>query len=180
VVAAVQPGGELAVIFVDGHKTELWFTRRADGLVLFVKTEDADEIGFTVTDLPRVIREMSEAAGESAPVMLGRPDLDAMRDKDGWVRFRGLRLFRCADGSVSFAIGGNVENLPEGLARAAGAAAVALADEPGPAEVEELAHLIRLALYPGSDRIGLRPSESDKVAARAVLRAGYRRETNRG
>jgi hypothetical protein len=42
--------------------------------------------------------------------------------------------------------------------------------EPDPAEVAELAHEIRLALYPDSDREGLRPSASDMVAARAALR----------
>jgi len=49
-----------------------------------------------------------------------------------------------------------------------------LADEaesqPDPAEVEELAALIRSELYPHSEAVGLGPSEADRTAARAVLR----------
>ena len=42
--------------------------------------------------------------------------------------------------------------------------------EPDPAEVEELAHAIRIGLFPGSDRVGLGVGESDREAARAALR----------
>ena len=36
--------------------------------------------------------------------------------------------------------------------------------EPDPAEVEELAHAIRIGLSPGSDRVGLGVGESDREA----------------
>ena len=49
-------------------------------------------------------------------------------------------------------------------------AAEAARNEPDPADVVELAAAIRTALYAPSESIGLRPSETDRTAARAALR----------
>jgi hypothetical protein len=115
------------VIFEDDDKNELTFRAGGGGAHLFVN----DEAGFAVTPdlLPDVIREMCEKAGTAAPVMLGRPDLDSIRDTDGSVPIRGLRLRESGDGGVTVSVGGNAETLSPAQARQAAAVAVALADE---------------------------------------------------
>ena len=49
----------------------------------------------------------------------------------------------------------------------------------GRTEVEELAKAIRLAIHPDSERLGLRPAESDRIAARTALAWMRERETPR-
>ena len=51
---------------------------------------------------------------------------------------------------------------------------------PSAAEVEELAAVIRSGLYPPSEAIGLRPSQSDRTAARAALRWMARKQQRGG
>lgn len=131
--------------------------------------------------IPELTARLCRACGIEPFVLIGRPDLGGARDQDGWVAFRGLRVRRAPDGGVSFAIGGNTETLPEATARQCAAVTVALADEEelDSAEVEDLAHAIRLGLYPDGDRIGLRPGESDRKSARAALRWMREREAGR-
>jgi hypothetical protein len=116
------------VIFADDDKNEMTFRSCSGGGAHLCVN---DEVRFTVTPdlLPDVIREMCEKAGTSAPVMLGRPDLDAMRGADGSVPVRGLRLRESGDGGVTVSAGGNAETLSPAQTRLFAAAAVALADE---------------------------------------------------
>jgi len=78
-------------------------------------------------------------AGAPAPVILERPDGPADR-------FQGIKIERDG-GSVLLRIGGNREALDAGAARTLAARIAILADEaedePDPAEIEELAELLR-------------------------------------
>jgi hypothetical protein len=131
-------------------------------------------------DLPEIMVKACEAAGTAPPVMLGRPDVNAMRDARGWVSFRGVQLRESRDGGVSLGIGGNLETLSSAQARQMAAVAVAMADkppEPDPAEVGEIAALIYQTMYPG---YAPEPGERAREAARAVLLRMRGREADRG
>lgn len=89
----------------------------------------AAEVCVDPLDIPEVTAAMYRACGQEPPVMLGRPDLNAMRDADGWVSIRCLRLRRATGGGVSFAIGGSMETITEAQARQCAAVTAALADK---------------------------------------------------
>jgi hypothetical protein len=143
-------------------------------------------LGFAVDpmEIPAITAKLYEAAGHQPPVMLGRPDLDAMRSSDGGIRFGDLLLCKTALGEVAFAVhpaGKTVTTfavLEAAQARLAAAATVALADEPpelDPEEVDKLACLVMETLNPGAMGIaGARP------LARKILLAGWKREAGHG
>jgi hypothetical protein len=89
-------------------------------------------------------RAMYEAAGVPSPVTLERPDLGPTPRTH---LFRGLDVYRSADGGVTFAIGGNRETLSASLVRQMAAVAVAMADEAP--EAGDVAGFIRAALPAG-------------------------------
>jgi hypothetical protein len=134
------------------------------------------ERGFVLdsADFPEVARAMWAAYGQAPPVMLGRPDLDALRDRDGWIEFRGLRVRRAPGGGVSFAVGGNAETLPEAMARQCAAVTVALADERK--DAADLAAVIRSEFPASGD--GDEERMYQLIAGRAaakILADGYQR-----
>jgi hypothetical protein len=125
-----------------------------------------------VGKLAEFVVTLYAAAGKPAPLILERPDYPRSSLELGGATFSvrpgGVEEFRVHDGTQS-----GVLHEPGVIRRIAACLAV-LAEEaeggPDPAEVEELAELIRAELYPLSERIGLRPSEADRTAARAALR----------
>jgi hypothetical protein len=125
---------------------------------------------------PDLCRAICEAAGTLPPVMLGRPDLAAVLDADGFASFRGLSARRSADGGVTFSVAGNSETLSAPQVRHLAAIAVALADEPEPtlAEVDELESVLREATGRHD------PDDTMTGIALAVLRAGWKREATDG
>jgi len=165
------------VIFQDDEHHELWFSRCVDGSAVDVCVKaDGGEASFRLDllGLPDVIREMCEKAGTTAPVMLGRPDIDP-----GKVMVVGpLAVWREEDGRVGFmpsaadaaAVSG-AWRLNPAATRQFAAVLVAYADaEPGEDEVADLAEV----LAADRQRAG-HPHELDLHTARVVLRAGYRR-----
>ena len=170
-----------------GRLLAVWFP--ADG-VLSLDTGSAKSVTVKPGDLEDVTRKLCEAAGRPAQVMIGRPDVDTGKT----ATVGDLQVWREPDGRVGFmADGGDAVMLgalrlrPFEVRRLA-AVAVAYADaadepdadEPDPAEVEELAAAIRAGLFPDSERIGLRPGESDRTAARAALEWMRKREAHGG
>jgi len=163
----------------DGARLEVGECGQGDGC-LNVTSEKGVEVSVCVDPLEILDLTVAlyRACGQEPPVMLGRPDVSVLRDRDGWVGLQGLRVRRAEDGGVSFAIGGNVETLSGAMTRTCAAVAVALADaepEQDTAEVETLARAIH------AGRCGLTAVSPDacdgcRAGARAALRAGWKRE----
>jgi hypothetical protein len=122
-------------------------------------------------DLAEIAANLYEACGLPSPVILNRSEFNPGRSLD-----------RIGDVHVGH-LGGKVtvglyqvqpETLTPAYARELAALIALHADEaegePDPEEVDELAHAIRLGLFPDSVQAGLRPSDSDRQAARAALR----------
>jgi hypothetical protein len=134
-----------------------------------------DGVGIRPAGLPVITGKLYEACGLPSPVILER---SSARFPEGGKPFRfGVLGFRLYPEGIAPSLPGVVEGpMPPAALRALASHLVALADdaeanpEPDPDEVDELAHAIRLGLYPDSDRVGLQPSESEKKAARAALR----------
>lgn len=125
-------------------------------------------------DLPVITGKLYEACGEEAPLMLVLPEIpeggEWKPDPDSL-----LRVSRDRDRlTVRTTMDGGAAVLTPAAARAMVVALAVLADEaeaePDPEEVEELAHALRLELFPDSVRAGLKPSGADRTAARAALR----------
>jgi hypothetical protein len=125
-------------------------------------------VGVDALDIPKLTVMLYRACGQEPPVMIGRPGLDSVRDADGWVSFRGLRVRRAAGGGVSFAIGGNTETLSEAMARQCAAVTVALADER--ADEEDLTALIRSEFPDSSDGDEEAMRAFDLIAERAAAK----------
>jgi hypothetical protein len=126
---------------------------------------------------PDLCRAIFEGAGFLPPLMLGRPDLAAIRDAGGWVAFRGLRFRRAPGGGLTFAIGGKTETLSDPQARHLAAVAVAMADE-GP-DAGDLAATIRAGL-PGDcegaeDRGAVWEDVADAIASVLIERYRFTR-----
>jgi hypothetical protein len=151
----------------DGDYDWLTITEAVDRPGTALMRACRNGVGVTATEIDGIARAMWRACGLDSPVMLGRPNLDSVRDADGWVSFRGLRLRRSADDGVSFTIGGNMETLVVSQTRQLASVAAALTEgESDPGEVDELAAEIRADFQ--SD--GTPPTEWEKKAARAALR----------
>jgi hypothetical protein len=147
------------------------------GCGLAVSTDLAAETGIPAADIPAVAAgialAMHEAAGLPAPVILERPPVvtrEAIIVPGARFRVHGNAIQAdplCGSGVQQ-------ESFAPAAIRDIAAALAVMADEaesePDPAEVEELARVIRADLYPPSESIGLRPGESDRTAARAALR----------
>lgn len=121
--------------------------------------------------LPAVTAAMHEAVGVPAPVILPRPQIP----EDDSPLCYGNFVIRLEDSGVAIGLPGFYgKAIPPGAALELAAYIAAYAGqadaEPDPVEVEELAARIRSEIHPDSDRLGLRPSESDRIAARAALR----------
>lgn len=132
----------------------------------FLRVTDGEavaEVCVSKADLPRVSAGLWESAGLRAPVILERPDILALDMLPG--------LHFTVNGCVIEAErpGGNRQFTPAAVRRLAASLAI-LADEaeaePDPAEVEQLAAVVR-KLANGTQIDDL---------ARAILRAGYKRE----
>lgn len=125
-------------------------------------------------DFPEFIAALYAAAGKPEPVTLERPEgIDAALSRPDGTFSAGSYAFAVHDGCIDMT--GPVHCMlaeeAEFVAAALGVcAAVVRTAEPDPAEVDELAAVIRAELYPPSESIGLRPGESDRAAARAALR----------
>lgn len=124
--------------------------------------------------VPAAALALYEAAGLPAPVILPR----VMHPLSGpWRLSEGSTLTAsCYGKQVRIAfdqVNGPASAFPPAEARELAAVLVALADqaeaEPDPAEVEELAEAIRAAIHPDAPRLGLRPTDSDRIAARTAL-----------
>lgn len=158
----------------------------AEGCV--ITTGTSGFVAEPLMDIPAIARWMYQACGQEPAVMLGRPEINPDRP----VTVGQFQVWKEPDGRIGFmpadteaaSMTGALRLAPHAVRQLA-AVAVAYADaaaeqEPGPAEVEDLAHAIRLGLYPDSDRIGLRPSEGDRTAARAALKWMRERGANHG
>jgi hypothetical protein len=123
---------------------------------------------------PDLCRAVFEASGSLPPVMLGRPDLAAVRDPGGWACFRGLQLRESPNGGVSFGIGGNLETLTAAQVRQMAAVAVAMADRE--TDAGDLAACIRAGLPADPERAEDRGEVWEDVADQiaSVLIARYR------
>ena len=174
--------GQTAALHVDGDGSRLtadrWYCRNG----ITVSIDNGSLVDVDALDIPEVTAAMYRACGQEPPVMLGRPDLDAMRGPDGSVRFGNLALYRTADGGIGFAVRlpgeahGVCTVLTPAQARQAAAVAVALADkepEPDPADVEALAR----AIHAGRCNLTVVPGACDdcRAGARSALLAGWNR-----
>lgn len=137
-------------------------------------------------DFPALAGALYEAAGLPAPVILERPGIAADGDGETGINVFTVRMepdlrsigIRYHGANRAIIAPGPARKLASVIAAYADAAQ-AHQDEPDPAEVEELAAVIRAELYPPSESIGLRPSEADRIAARAALR-WFRDEKQQG
>jgi hypothetical protein len=175
------------VLHVDGDGSRLTADRWHSGSGITLSIDNGSLLDVDALEIPEITTAMYRACGHKPPVMLGRPDLDAMRGPDGSVRFGNLALYRTADGDIGFAVRlpgeahGVCALLPPAQARQAAAVAVALADEkpePDPAEVDALARTLREASLFPEPLTPLYPDLRD--LARKILLAGWKRETDRG
>lgn len=160
----------------DSNGTSLVVYDRPDGKATLQLEDHGNGIacsrGYWIADpltAPDLLRAICEASGTLPPVMLGRPEVPA----DGSpVDRMGFRL-RADGGKVQYEADRTGELYP-GEARALAAMIVALADsvrpEPDPGDVDELAKVMRLAIHPGSGRLGLGPTDGDRTAAAAALK----------
>ena len=128
-----------------------------------------------IADLPAVVAALYEAAGKPAPVILEHTD--PAISYSWMIPGAGFNL---RDGGVEIISIGSVTDSghlhdPASI-RGLAARLAEMAEQaerwsgPSLAEVEELAKVIRSELHPASESLGLRPSESDRTAARAALR----------
>lgn len=179
----------------DGQGRALRVYTRDDGKAA-VQVEDRTGIGRVLASwvadpltAPDLCAAICKAAGQEPPVMLARPDLEAMAGKDGAVRLGHLALYRTTDGEVAFAVHppgvvtGRAAVLTAAQARQAAAVAVALADlkdEPDPAEVDSLAMAVHGARCEGGDGCEWAPTIDDRNTARAALKWMREREASRG
>jgi hypothetical protein len=162
-----ERGNELTIGTAEGLDGVCWLRVERESRLADKWAPSAIVTGL---EIPDVTNAMWRAAGQEPPVMLGRPDVDAMRDAGGWVSLGGVNLRESARG-VSVAIGGCLRTLSAAQTRQLAAVAVAMADEPpvpepDPAEVGEIAALIYQAMYPG---YAPEPGERALEAARPVL-----------
>ena len=141
----------------------------------FVAIRTTDPVRLAPRTLPRFIAALYAAAGKPEPVILDRPDIDPQTCK-------GVNLFNVwldRDRNVYVGRGGNDTGLAPSVARLLACLIAAYADaaerEPDPAEVEELATLLHDTRETG---VKGGHGEWDVRDARAILRAGYKREAN--
>lgn len=135
-----------------------------------------------VGQLHGVTSALHEACGKEPPLVLPRP-----RDFEG-PRYRGEVFTGRLGSMVTVGLRGiepealDADTALEFAALIAANAEAARRAEPDPLDVEELATAIRSELHPDSERLGLRPSESDRTAARAALRwlENRERQASRG
>jgi hypothetical protein len=162
--------------YTDGSGDELVIASPVDCDVAVLS---AAEVCVDPLHIPEIAAKMYEACGQQPPVMLGRPDIP---ESDPWCPWPGSSLSAIAAGRQVRQMWLNGPSLSMAPAQARQYAALAdRADaEPDPADVDDLAAVIRHELYPGSERTGLRPSGSDRTAARAALRWMRDREAGRG
>jgi hypothetical protein len=155
--------------YTDGDGDKLMIGAGTRSSLLLRVTSGGDDVAVAVgaADIPEFAAELYKAAGLPAPVILDRPVIDPRTGK-GVNRFSVLPG---ADGTVLVSQGGGHDHVPlaPGVARLLAAVIAAFADAADaaePAEVKELTAVIR-KLANGT--------EIDDLA-RAILRAGYKRE----
>lgn len=160
----------------DTHGNLLDIRSTDEGNAAKVTVSDRDG-GATVFVGPLAItgitRAMWVACGQLPPLILERPDVP---EGEPWRPRPGSSLSAAVDGNRvrEMWLEGPSLSMTAAETRRHAAALAVLADradaEPDPGDVDELAAAIRSGLYPDSERIGLRPGESDRVAARTALR----------
>lgn len=163
----------------DGRTLQAGICEAPDHVLLKVTDGEAvAEVCVKNEDMPGVTAALYEAARFPAPVILERPEIS-----DAGIDAFGAAEISRDGGQVVIGCGPPLRLAPQ-AARKLAALIAAYADaaegEPDPAEVGELAEAIRAEIHPGYTVHGLRPSESDRAAARAALRWLKRREAGRG
>jgi len=141
--------------------------RDGDDMLIERSSEQADEVFLranpgvfvAAADLPTIVAQLYEAAGQSVPIILDRPAEEDLR-AGGWLDGKCVRAPERAIGTIT----------PD-LARAFAARMAAAADvadaEPDPEQVKQITDL--LMEHAGWHR------HSAELAAKAILRAGYTR-----
>lgn len=165
---------------------EMWKHEDAAGDKLFIGphtskpataflTAAANGVEITPKDLPAFTGKLREACGLPSPVIPERSSARFPEDGSPF-RFGGFGFRLRPEGVCPSLPGIEAKAVPPAALRELAAHLVALADdaearpEPDPDEVDELAHAIRLGLFPGSDITGVRVGDGDRTAARAALR----------
>lgn len=155
----------------DGAR--LMASRWMCGSGVILGTENGSLVDVSTDEFPALIAALYEAAGLGTPVVLERPELHEYTHACGIsLRREGSRIFVAVPDEAS---------LEPGTARRLAAYLAAYADqadaEPDPAQVEELTVLLGEA-YDGADGGHAGHAAAVREQARAILRAGYRREAD--
>jgi hypothetical protein len=175
----------------DRHHLTVMPEKRVPGAVNLHAYDSSDDVGVElevppheVAALAKALAEgMCEAAGLPAPVILDRPEIDP--EGAAGINVFTVRLDRdlsvCVAGRAGHAspVAPSVARKLASVIAAYADAAEAARNEPDETEVDELAAVIRSELHPPAASMGLRPSESDRTAARAALRWFREREDGR-
>lgn len=137
-----------------------------DGAGMKIERSNTPEMAFLCSergvfipaaDLPKVVAGLYEAAGQEPPILLPRPNVDALRAA-GWID--GNRV----NPEAIHAIGTTTPGVARGLAACLAASADVAEAEPSPEQVKQLAGVITAAGVLGS---------AAETIAHAILRAGY-------